>query len=76
MPTDDEKERPTQPDLAVFDCPECQDSKGDPQGEIVERTFQGGGYRIRTVRCPTCLGSKILDREGMARWQQKQKTLR
>lgn len=75
MPTDDEKpgdipeEPETQPDLFLFPCPGCTNDKGVPQGHVLVTKLTAAGTETRPERCPTCLGSRRVNREERARWR-------
>jgi len=68
MPDDDEPV--TKPDLARFDCPNCKNEHGEPQGEILVTVWDSSTkHTSQATPCTVCWGVKTIDREAMARWK-------
>ena len=66
MPKFDD-ERETQPDVALFPCPGCQDGQGQPQGEITVTVWSSDStHSSHLQKCPVCSGQKEITRDRLS----------
>lgn len=61
-------EADTKPDRFAAPCPACADADGKPTGEVVIEEWDGNSHRQSRRPCDLCWGSRLVNREALARW--------